>query len=314
MNDFNEINELNIFNSFSPSNNNISYYNYQSPMSVPDLIDHNNNSINNSNYDGFQNENQQQDFNINQYESIPQTPTMPFVNNENIMSDEPFKNNKTQSDTKNIEIIETNFNSKNNFLEAPELVCSIENIVSTANLKCKLNLREIALQLANSTYNPRRFSGLIIRLKNPKITALLFSNGKIVCLGAKKEQISLDACRKVEKMIKNLGHKVTFSEFTIQNIVGSADLKMKISLIKLLKHLNEYTKGKQIAYEPELFPGLIYHLVEPKMAFLIFASGKIVLAGGKKIEDINKGFEDICSLLAKFKRNEPLLTSGSEKS
>ena len=314
MKDFNDINELNNFNSCSPSNDNISYYNNQSPMSPQDSIDHNNNSINNSNYDVSQNENQQQDLNINQCESIPQTPTMPFVNNENIMSEQSIKNNKTQSDTTNMEIIETNCNSKNNSTEAPELACSIENIVSTANLKCNLNLREISLKLVNSTYNPRRFSGLIIRLKNPKITALLFSNGKIVCLGAKKEQISLDACRKVGKMIKNLGHKVTFSEFTIQNIVGSADLKMKISLIKLLKHLNEYTKGKQIAYEPELFPGLIYHLVEPKMAFLIFASGKIVLAGGKKIEDINKGFQDICSLLAKFKLNEPLLTSGSEKS
>ena len=85
-------------------------------------------------------------------------------------------------------------------------------------------------------------------------------------------------------------------------------------LMKLYVHLVKSCSSKGVVYEPEIFPGLIYHLVEPKMAFLIFASGKIVLAGGKKIEDINKGFQDICSLLAKFKLNEPLLTSGSEKS
>jgi TATA-box binding protein (TBP) (component of TFIID and TFIIIB) len=34
-------------------------------------------------------------------------------------------------------------------------------------------------------------------------------------------------------------------------------------------------------YEPELFPGLIYKLVEPKLTLLIFVSGKIVLCGAR---------------------------------
>lgn len=32
-------------------------------------------------------------------------------------------------------------------------------------------------------------------------------------------------------------------------------------------------------YEPELFPGLIYHMVRPKVVLLIFVSGKVVLTG-----------------------------------
>lgn len=34
-------------------------------------------------------------------------------------------------------------------------------------------------------------------------------------------------------------------------------------------------------YEPELFPGLIYRMKQPKIVLLIFVSGKIVLTGGK---------------------------------
>ena len=37
----------------------------------------------------------------------------------------------------------------------------------------------------------------------------------------------------------------------------------------------------RVQYEPELFPGLIYRMVEPKIVLLIFVSGKVVLTGGK---------------------------------
>jgi hypothetical protein len=34
-------------------------------------------------------------------------------------------------------------------------------------------------------------------------------------------------------------------------------------------------------YEPELFPGLIYRMKQPKIVLLIFVSGKIVITGAK---------------------------------
>lgn len=39
-------------------------------------------------------------------------------------------------------------------------------------------------------------------------------------------------------------------------------------------------------YEPELFPGLIYRMKQPKIVLLIFVSGKIVLTGAKVKEII----------------------------
>jgi transcription initiation factor TFIID TATA-box-binding protein len=37
-------------------------------------------------------------------------------------------------------------------------------------------------------------------------------------------------------------------------------------------------------YEPEVFPGLIYRMADPKTVFLIFSTGKIVCTGGKNEE------------------------------
>lgn len=38
-----------------------------------------------------------------------------------------------------------------------------------------------------------------------------------------------------------------------------------------------------LQYEPELFPGLIYRMKEPKIVLLIFVSGKVVLTGARDL-------------------------------
>ena len=232
-----------------------------------------------------------------------QTPVMNYNGNNSIIltgtHNEQIQNIQIQKTDKITS--DTNDSSKNIQLEN---FPKIENIVSTANLCCELNLRLIALQAKNAEYNPKRFSAVIMKIKEPKTTALIFSSGRIVCLGAKNEEDSKKACRKFAKIIKSLGYPVVFKEFKIQNIVGSADATFKISLMKLYIHLIKKTnyKGKSfVAYEPEQFPGLIYRMIEPNIVLLIFVSGKLVLTGGKVREDIYQGFKKIYPLLSKFK-------------
>jgi len=185
-----------------------------------------------------------------------------------------------------------------------EILPNIENIVSTANFGCQLNLREIALQAKNAEYNPRRFSAVIMKIKEPKTTALIFSSGRIVCLGAKTEEDSQKACKKFGKIIKSLGYPAIFKEFKIENIVGSLDIKFNISLNKLYFHIiKNFNSGlrRYVVYEPEVFPGLIYRMVDPKIVLLIFNSGKMVLTGGKDRNDIYEGFRKIYPVLNIFK-------------
>jgi transcription initiation factor TFIID TATA-box-binding protein len=54
-------------------------------------------------------------------------------------------------------------------------------------------------------------------------------------------------------------------------------------------NLNAIAAGlglENIEYEPEQFPGLVYRLSDPKVVILLFGSGKLVVTGGKKPEDM----------------------------
>ena len=83
------------------------------------------------------------------------------------------------------------------------------NIVSTINMLCKLDLRKIAMQARNAEYNPKRFAAVIMRIREPRTTALIFSSGKMVCTGAKSEDDSRLAARKYARIIQKLGFDVS---------------------------------------------------------------------------------------------------------
>ncbi|EDV26420.1 uncharacterized protein TRIADDRAFT_22173 [Trichoplax adhaerens] len=176
-----------------------------------------------------------------------------------------------------------------------DIVPQIQNVVSTFNLKCSLKLRDIASKARNAEYNPKRFAALIMRIRDPKTTALIFSSGKIVCAGAKSPELSRLAARKHARIIQKLGYPAKFTQFQIQNIVGSCDVKFHISLEGLV-----VTHSHFCSYEPELFPGLIYRMVQPKVVLLVFVSGKIVLTGAKVEEDILEAFKKIYPMLRAF--------------
>ncbi|CAL8998346.1 unnamed protein product [Prunus brigantina] len=169
------------------------------------------------------------------------------------------------------------------------IVPTLQNIVSTVNLDCKLDLKAIALQARNAEYNPKacafRFAAVIMRIREPKTTALIFASGKMVCTGAKSEQQSKLAARKYARIIQKLGFPAQFKDFKIQNIVGSCDVKFPIRLEGLA-----YSHGAFSSYEPELFPGLIYRMKQPKIVLLIFVSGKIVLTGAKSSGKISNDY------------------------
>eukprot|EP01018_Ginkgo_biloba_P015577 Gb_31320 [translate_table: standard] len=99
------------------------------------------------------------------------------------------------------------------------------------------------------------------------------------------------------RIIQKLGFPAHFKDFKIQNIVGSCDVKFPIRLEGLA-----YAHGAFSSYEPELFPGLIYRMKQPKIVLLIFVSGKIVLTGAKVREETYTAFENIYPVLNEFRK------------
>ena len=161
-----------------------------------------------------------------------------------------------------------------------DLDYKIENVVATVVVEIteKIDLNQIARKLPEVEYNPERFPGLVMRIEKPRATILIFSTGKMVVTGMRKAE---EAPRVVEKVVKNIrkaGIKVANPEITIQNIVASGDLHTNIDL-NMAAIVMEFAM-----YEPEVFPGLIYRMQDPKTVFLIFSTGRIVCTGAKNKE------------------------------
>lgn len=181
--------------------------------------------------------------------------------------------------------------------ESSGIVPQLQNIVSTVNLGCKLDLKTIALRARNAEYNPKRFAAVIMRIREPRTTALIFSSGKMVCTGAKSEEQSRLAARKYARVVQKLGFPAKFLDFKIQNMVGSCDVKFPIRLEGLVLTHQQFS-----SYEPELFPGLIYRMIKPRIVLLIFVSGKVVLTGAKVRAEIYEAFENIYPILKGFRK------------
>ena len=314
---------LNLVNPFgsilasSPSPSNILYY--QSPQITSENFKQSPLRNESENCESFNDINSS-----NFYPDEPKTPEMSFsIENNNEPSEKIQKadeinnsnvqNQSTNEQTKNV--ISKDLKIENEIKITP----IIQNIVSTVKLdsiskeqKLNLNLKAIALQLTNTHYDPKKFTGLIMRIKEPKTTGLIFPNGKIVCLGAKTEEDSKKACKRFGKMIQNLDYPISgIKEFRIENIVCSSNVNFKIPLMKLYIHMKKYKC--RVTYEPECFPGLIYRYIDEEdeikdndgrnlnIVYLIFASGKIVIAGAKSRNHIYDSFKKVYQLLSQFK-------------
>jgi len=85
-----------------------------------------------------------------------------------------------------------------------EPIIEIQNMVASANLKALVDLERAAYLLENSMYEPEQFPGLIYRMDNPKVVLLIFSSGKVVCTGARREEEVRDAVNKLYNRLRDL--------------------------------------------------------------------------------------------------------------
>ncbi len=155
----------------------------------------------------------------------------------------------------------------------------VVNIVVSTSLEHLIPLEKMAATLSNTEYNPEQFPGLVIRIKDPKTSALIFSSGKVVCTGARTLEDVRESINKIIKSLQKIGIKIKVEpKINVQNIVAAGSVGMDLNLNTLAMKL------ENTEYEPEQFPGLVYKLKEVKATFLLFSNGKIVCTGTKSEE------------------------------
>jgi transcription initiation factor TFIID TATA-box-binding protein len=129
----------------------------------------------------------------------------------------------------------------------------IENIVASMALSDHFDLLHISSSLENADYDKNKFPGLVYRIKDPKTAFLVFGSGKANCTGAK----------------------------SIADVDAGASLDTELDLDAIAIGLG----FENVEYEPEVFPGLVYRIKDPKVVVLIFRSGKLVITGAKTQEE-----------------------------
>ncbi len=169
---------------------------------------------------------------------------------------------------------------------------SIENVVASATIDQRLDLKDITKKFPDVEWNPDQFPGAVFRLKSPKTATLLFSSGKMVCTGSKSEDMARKAVKMVVQNLRKGKIKIKKEAVvTIQNIVASINLGGKVHLEQAARTL------PRSMYEPEQFPGLIHRMLDPKTVILIFSSGKLVCTGGKTEKDVYRSVNQLHNLL-----------------
>ncbi|KXB05855.1 hypothetical protein AKJ51_04635 [candidate division MSBL1 archaeon SCGC-AAA382A20] len=163
----------------------------------------------------------------------------------------------------------------------------IKNVIATFEIESPVNLKEVYSHFSeNSLYDDTIFNRgvVVLQNKNPKLSLLIYRTGKVICTGAESIQSAKNSDELFEKLAKKKNFELNIlKKPSVNNIVGVAEFENNLDLEELTNKL----EPKRVLYEPEQFPGLIYHLNEPDVKVLIFKSGKIVCVGGKTKEDLD---------------------------
>ena len=143
----------------------------------------------------------------------------------------------------------------------PEDSLKIENIVASAKVTDYLDLPALASQIEGAEYNKKRFPGVVLRMQDPKIAALVFGSGKVVLTGAK----SIDRLSKGLNILGGLLRKQGIEIPKKLDLQGPEhrDLRRSRHSHQPQQDCRRVQPGPD-RDEPEQFPGLVYRSMSRK--------------------------------------------------
>ena len=184
----------------------------------------------------------------------------------------------------------------------------VHNIVATSQIKAEssvgpehLDLQRIHEMLPFSFYDQQKFAAITVRLHQPDCTTLLFSSGKLVVTGCRTWYECVYASLCIAELLSEClpGHAFRLHACDVQNMVahveipvgegGSLDLQAMYTQLAL-----------NCTYQRKMFPGLIYRPEASPVVLLCFVSGKVVITGGKTMDDVFSGWNRLWPTLRRF--------------
>ena len=117
-----------------------------------------------------------------------------------------------------------------------------------------------------------------MRMRDPRVTALISRSGKVVLIGARSLHDGKIAAKRVCRRVGRHYESVTVSGIRCMNMVGSG-----VHDFDLTDHWNQ--TSKTMMHEPELFAGLMVNL-HCGLKATLFRTGKYFITGAKTEKDL----------------------------
>jgi transcription initiation factor TFIID TATA-box-binding protein len=165
--------------------------------------------------------------------------------------------------------------------ETLTLICKMTTVVNTTitfSLNTELDLLFLARNLWDVEYKPKRFPSLVMRMRDPRVTALISRSGKVVLVGGKSLKEGKIAAKKVCRRVGRHYESVMVKNLRVMNMVGSG-----VHDFDLTDYWNQ--SSKTVMHEPELFAGLLVDL-HCGLKATLFRTGKYFITGAKSESDL----------------------------
>jgi transcription initiation factor TFIID TATA-box-binding protein len=180
---------------------------------------------------------------------------------------------------------------------------TVHNIVATSQIGGSmsiLDLNSIHSMLPFSFYDQRKFAAITIRLHQPNCTTLLFSSGKLVVTGCRTWYECVYASLVIADLLNECvpGHVFRLHACDVQNMVAHVEIPVNGGSLDLQAMYSQMALN--CTYQRKMFPGLIYRPEASPVVLLCFFSGKIVITGGKTMDDVFSGWQRLWPTLERF--------------
>ncbi len=171
-----------------------------------------------------------------------------------------------------------------------------QNVVCNCALGAPVNTYEILAKFPGSDFRLLRFPAVSVRLRPPPgLVARLFFNGKVTALGAAVPEEAELGLQNLRLALDERGMRYGMTPIFTSNMVASFHLPFCVRISEV-NHEDEagFTLMK------DLFPGLIFRNLYPKVTLLIFETGSVMVLGARDISSMMAAVDKIHAILQPF--------------
>ncbi|RMC12970.1 hypothetical protein DUI87_10499 [Hirundo rustica rustica] len=86
---------------------------------------------------------------------------------------------------------------------------------------------------------------VLMKLRKPRITATIWSSGKVICTGATSEEEAKFGARRLARSLQKLGFQVIFTDFKVVNVLAVCNMPFEIRLPEFTKNNRPHARAKR---------------------------------------------------------------------